>query len=111
MGIRLNCFTVNGELLYVSPDAPDTMPCEELPVTVSGYGGFNSMLTATPNPSTGLFHLGQAAEQIIVYNAQGKLLFRQHGNEVDLSSYPPGVYTAVVQTAKGNSAQRLVVVR
>ncbi|MCO5275092.1 MAG: T9SS type A sorting domain-containing protein [Flavobacteriales bacterium] len=69
------------------------------------------MRPATPNPSTGLFHLSQAAEQIIVYNAQGKLLFRQHGNEVDLSAYAPGVYTAVVQTAKGRSAMRLVVVR
>ncbi|HRO97775.1 MAG TPA: T9SS type A sorting domain-containing protein [Ferruginibacter sp.] len=66
---------------------------------------------ASPNPSTGLFHLSQAPKQITVYNAQGKQLFRQHGNEVDLSAYPPGVYTAVVETKKGPSAQRLVVVR
>ena len=66
---------------------------------------------ATPNPSTGLFHLAQASAQITVYNAQGRLLFRQHGDEVDLSAYPPGVYTAVVQTAKGSSALRLVVMR
>jgi hypothetical protein len=68
-------------------------------------------LQISPNPSGGLFRISRAAEQISVYNAQGKLLFRQHGNEVDLSAYPPGVYTAVVQAAKGNSAQRLVVVR
>lgn len=111
MGISLNCFSVNGELLYVSPDAPDTMPCEELPVSNSDYVVFNAELTVTPNPSTGLFHLGQAAQQISVYNVQGILLFRTHGTEVDLSAYPPGVYTAVVETKKGRRVERLVVVR
>lgn len=111
MGISLYCFSVNGELLYVSPDAPDTMPCEELPVSNSDYVVFNAELTVTPNPSTGLFHLGQAAQQISVYNVQGILLFRTHGTEVDLSAYPPGVYTAVVETKKGRRVERLVVVR
>lgn len=72
---------------------------------------FKDRIAVFPNPSTGLFHLGQSAEQISLYNAQGRLLFQQYGREVDLSAYPPGVYTAVVQTARGNSAQRLVVVR
>ena len=78
-----------------------------------GMGEFNiaNSPLATPNPSSGLFHLSQAPKQITVYNAQGKQLFRQHGNEVDLSAYPPGVYPAVVQTERGPSAQRLVVVR
>ena len=87
------------------------MPCEELPVSNSGYVVLNAELTATPNPSTGLFHLGQTARHITVYNTQGTLLFRTHGNEVDLGAYPPGVYSAVVETKKGPSAQRLVVVR
>lgn len=64
-----------------------------------------------PNPSTGLFHIGEAAKQISVYNAQGKLLFRQQGNEVDLGTYPPGVYTAVVEMKKGRRVERLVVVK
>ena len=68
-------------------------------------------LQISPNPSSALFHISRAAELITVYNAQGKLLFRQHGNEVDLGAYPPGVYTAVVRTERGPSAQRLVVVR
>lgn len=110
-GIVLSCFTVNGELLYEKPcGAPELAPCGALPLGVHNEQ-HHAINVVTPNPSTGLFHLGQAAKQITVYNAQGKLLFRQHGNEVDLSAYPPGVYTAVVQAAKGNSAQRLVVVR
>ncbi len=111
--ILLMCFTVNGELLYMSPcGEPDLQACGEIPSTITDTShNLGAVRPATPNPSTGLFHLSQAAEQIIVYNAQGKLLFRQHGNEVDLSGYPPGVYTAVVQKAHGRSAQRLVVVR
>ncbi|MBZ0206700.1 MAG: T9SS type A sorting domain-containing protein [Flavobacteriales bacterium] len=70
-----------------------------------------SQFTAIPNPSTGLFHLGHTTAQISIYNAQGRLLFQTRDKEVDLSAYPPGVYTAVVQTAKGSSALRLVVMR
>ncbi len=111
-GTILTCFMVNSELLYTQPcGAPIWAPCGELPLGLTGKHSADSLLTATPNPSTGFFHLAQAAWRISVYNAQGKLLFQQQGNEVDLRTYPPGVYTAVVQTAKGNSTQRLVMVR
>ena len=112
-GTILTCFMVNGELLYTQPcGAPILAPCENLPLGMPAIVRSGEPdVAATPNPSTGLFYLGQATAQISVYNAQGKLLFQQHGNEVDLSTYPPGVYPAVVQTAKGNTAQRLVVVR
>ena len=78
----------------------------ESPVVVA-----KGSLSVSPNPSTGLFTLGQAAEQISVYNAQGRLLFRQHDREVDLSAYPPGLYTAVVRTAQGVGSIRLMVQR
>lgn len=74
-------------------------------------GAGHTSVRPTPNPSTGLFHFHQATGQITVYNAQGVLLFQTHGNEVDLGAYPPGVYTAVIRTARGNGVQRLVVVR
>lgn len=110
--ILLMCFTVNGELLYMSPcGEPYLQACGELPSRIPDNANNFGSVGPTPNPSIGLFHFSQAAEQIIVYNAQGKLLFRQHGNEVDLSAYPPGVYTAVVQTARGTIAQRLMVMR
>ncbi|HRQ85987.1 MAG TPA: T9SS type A sorting domain-containing protein [Flavobacteriales bacterium] len=110
-GIVLTCFTVNGELLYEKPcGAPELAPCGNLPLGFSSEHSFAHDIV-TPNPSTGLFYIGQASRQISVYNAQGKLLFLQKGNEVDLGAYPPGVYTAVVETKKGPSAQRLVVVR
>ncbi len=73
--------------------------------------GGNAYMTVLPNPSSGLFHFGQVAEQIIVYNAEGRLLFRQSGQEVDLSTYPPGLYHAVVRTVQSVGHVRLVVVR
>jgi hypothetical protein len=82
-----------------------------LSVGVEGQAVPRVGLPPTPNPSTGLFHLGEAAERITVYNAMGRLLFRTQGNRIDLSTWPPGVYTAVVQTAQGTGVQRLVVVR
>jgi hypothetical protein len=111
-GTTLSCFTLGGELLYTAPGFPaDLVPCGELPSGVPGLSHGELPLRATPNPSTGLFHLGEAAERITVYTAMGRRLFRTQGNSIDLSAWPPGVYTAVLQTARGTGVQRLVVVR
>lgn len=109
------CVVADGVFVYSVWSEPQGMPgtpcnCPDVDLGIAEFNRSESA-HATPNPSTGLFHLGQAADHISVYNAQGRLLFRQHGNEVDLSAYPPGVYTAVVETAKGNSVLRLVVMR
>lgn len=111
--ILLMCFTVNGELLYMSPcGEPDMQACGEFPSSIAGPSPvFKPVGHVTPNPSIGLFHLGRVAQEISVYNVQGTLLFRTYGTEVDLSAYPPGVYTAVVETNKGRRVERLVVVR
>ncbi len=111
IGIELDCVTVNGDPIYVSPNAPDSLSCAEFPISMSELDAISAESVATPNPSTGLFHLSDAAERITVYNAMGKLLFRGQGNTIDLSAWPPGVYTAVLRTAKGIRTQRLVVVR
>jgi hypothetical protein len=70
-----------------------------------------SDVRVAPNPTTSLFHLPQAAESITLFNAMGQLLFRTHGSTIDLGGYPPGIYTAVCQSAPGIATQRLVVVR
>jgi len=112
-GIILNCFTVNGELMYEKPcGAPDLLACGNLPLEIVPITTAPAQkLTINPNPSTGHFYLGQAVRQVTVYSAQGRLLFTAHGKEVDLSSQQPGVYTAVVATERGRQAVRLVVVR
>ena len=100
-------FDINGiNLGYVGQS------CWQIASDVSESGTNEpARFNVSPNPSTGLFHLGAAAREVQVYNAQGKLLFRQKGNEVDLGAEPPGVYTTVVETDKGRSVERLVVVR
>jgi len=110
-GIILTCFTVNGELLYEKPcGAPELAPCGDLPLGFHN-GQYPAVYVVSPNPSTGVFHLGQAARQVAVYNAQGSLLFQAQGKELDLGSYPPGLYHAVVRTAQGVGHVRLMVQR
>jgi hypothetical protein len=110
MGIGLSCFTVADTLVYPTSAFPDMGPCGELPTGMQD-ATFGEMTGPTPNPSTGLFTLDKAPERITVYNAMGRRLFRTRGNTIDLSAWPPGVYTAVVQTPQGRATQRLVVVR
>ncbi|MGB3870202.1 MAG: T9SS type A sorting domain-containing protein [Flavobacteriales bacterium] len=111
-GIRLECFTVGDSLFYSALCGPDLAACGELPLGIAANGQSRKPdVAALPNPSIGLFHFGQAVEQIIVYNAQGKLLFQQHGKDVDLSAFPPGLYHAVVRTAQGVGHVRLLVQR
>ena len=112
-GTVLTCFMVDGELLYTAPcGAPDLTACGELPLGIAANGQSRKPdIAASPNPSTGIFTISQEAEQVSVYTAQGRLLFRQHGKDVDLSAYPPGLYHAVVRTAQGVGHVRLMVQR
>jgi hypothetical protein len=64
------------------------------------------------NPSTGLFRLNTTAPIAVeVFDAQGRAIAAIRANELDLSAHPPGPYTAVVTTAQGRQAIRLMVVR
>ncbi|HRD54520.1 MAG TPA: T9SS type A sorting domain-containing protein [Flavobacteriales bacterium] len=64
------------------------------------------------NPSTGLFRLNTTAPIAVeVFDAQGRAIAAIRANELDLSAHPPGLYTAVVTTAQGRQAIRLMVVR
>lgn len=47
----------------------------------------------------------------MVLDTQGRLVTSVRGNEIDLTAQPSGVYTAVVRSAGGRAAVRLVVVR
>lgn len=67
---------------------------------------------ASENPSTGIFRLNATTPiEVMVLDAQGRLVTSVRGNELDLSAHPPGLYTAVVTTAQGRQAMRLMVVR
>ena len=49
------------------------------------------LLEIYPNPTTGKIYI-ETESEIKVYNLQGELLQKTFGNQVDLSTYPQGVY-------------------
>jgi hypothetical protein len=72
----------------------------------------NPLVRATvfPNPSTGLFNVelnGNVSECLLqVYHMDGRLLFSQQAketNQVNLLSYPAGVYLLYLSSEKGRS--------
>lgn len=48
-----------------------------------------------PNPTTGIVYLNQVSS-IIVYNALGNQLITAHTKQIDLTTYPPGIYTLAI---------------
>lgn len=94
------------------PLMPSAFPC-----CVSAIAGIEEVARTSDsllseNPTPGVFHFkDQRVFTYQVFDTQGRLLFATRGSEVDLSTYPPGVYTAVVTTPQGRQAVRLAVVR
>lgn len=90
---------------------PGGTPGNCLTTSISEFSTSN--IQVHPNPSTGLFSLSltNRHEQIFIFDSQGRELLRTHDRDFDLSSHPPGIYTAVVTTAQGRQAVRLVLVR
>ena len=71
-------------------------------------------LRPAPNPSNGLFTLSTASnltDQVLVCDPHGREVLRTREKTIDLGAHPPGVYTAVVTTAQGRQAVRLVLLR
>jgi len=66
-----------------------------------------------PNPSGGVFFLAAelALENVLVYNQQGQLIIHTRERLIDLSTHGSGFYTAVVTTAHGSQAVRLMVIQ
>ncbi len=114
MGARLECFSVGGDILYTAPCGnPDLVACGKLPVNIPGVPNTWKELAATPNPSSGHYTLSAIVPPftISVYSATGKQVWQGSGNTIDLSTQPPGVYTAVLATERGRQVLRLVVLR
>ncbi|HQY79362.1 MAG TPA: T9SS type A sorting domain-containing protein [Flavobacteriales bacterium] len=112
-----DCLRLHDTYVYSEQSGNPGLPgipcdCSLLPV---GIEELHSAMTAfiTPNPSTGQFILvlAQKAKSIAVYSATGQQIWQGSGNTIDLTTQPPGVYTAVVATERGRQAVRLVVVR
>ena len=114
---ELQCLRVQDTYVYTGqfsyPGLPG-IPCDcplDSPLGLVDHP-VAGVLRASPNPSPGLFNIiCKAPGTTHVFDAQGHELFNTHGKEVDLSTYPPGIYTAVMDTPQVRQAVRLVVLR
>lgn len=64
-----------------------------------------------PNPGNGLVHIiipNQTIQNILVYDLSGKLIKETSENNLDLSSYPNGMYWVKAQTEKGIYSYKLI---
>ena len=64
-----------------------------------------------PNPSTGMIYVkipNQTIQSIQVYDLQGQLIKETSENNLDLSSYPNGMYWVKAQTEKDIYRYRLI---
>ena len=104
--LTLLCCEVDGDMAYVI--AGNFCLCPFLPLNLAERADAVSV-RVHPNPSAGLFTVSSAGVALIrVQDAQGRALLTTRHDEIDLSAHPPGVYTAVVTTATGRQAVRLV---
>lgn len=69
-------------------------------------------LRASPNPSTGRFQLsGNFQVPAQVFDVVGSLVAAPTSSTIDLTTQPPGIYTAVITSSAGRQVLRLVVER
>jgi hypothetical protein len=67
---------------------------------------------AIPNPTTGIFHVaGMGTGLFRLLDSQGKILYssqKSGGEPVDISLYPPGIYTYTLETASSFTSGRVL---
>lgn len=103
-------YVYSNETVYPGlPGIPCNCPLES-PLAVEDISRTTGIL-ARPNPSTGIFILVARMRGAVLYDALGQRLFATSSSRIDLSGYPPGVYTALVLGEHGSYAVRLVVER
>lgn len=63
------------------------------------------IVSVYPNPTTGIFTVQGATGEIQVYDLFGRLVLRTNKREVDMSSYPAGIY----MVKAGEAVRKLIV--
>ena len=116
--LSTDAFSISGDATFlVCMSHNDTLWPSAVPGNCSTTGWPERLPTeyhAYPNPSNGLFTLSTASnltDQVLVYDPHGREVLRTREKTIDLGAHPPGVYTAVVTTAQGRQAVRLVLLR
>ncbi|MDB5272003.1 MAG: carbohydrate-binding protein [Chitinophagaceae bacterium] len=104
----------DGKLYYLSRDDQSLYKIEYSSTTAVTDPIKNEVLTVSPNPSSGRMKIAYVVKEndalnVSVRNAQGEAVIEDYamasGEEIDLSSYPSGLYLVVV---KGYSGIRVI---
>ena len=65
-----------------------------------------------PNPTSDFVHItsNKPIEAVSIYSAEGKLIQTLNGNatQIDISSYPKGVYLVTIQSGKITKTQKVI---
>jgi len=61
----------------------------------------NSSFTVYPNPTSGKFTVANATAEIQIFDLFGRLVLRTNEAQIDMSSYPSGLYIWQVGTERG----------
>ncbi len=85
---------------------------DDVSVTLESEGGGegideldqNSLIHIYPNPSTGLFTVQGTVTEIQVYDLFGRLVLETPNKEIDMGSYPAGIYMVRV----GEAVRKLI---
>lgn len=106
----LNCFSVNGSIVYSDSTNPDSTPCGSLTVSLSNLDR-NNFLEVFPNPALDFIALAIQSEflpvDVSIFTIKGeKILALQLQStecEIDIADLPPGIY---VVEARGEKVLR-----
>ncbi len=95
--IKVNAVIVTTNTCYF--DTTAGTPC--IPTGLQNLVTEDEAIYIYPNPSTGIFTVANATGEIQVYDLFGRLLLHSNKRQIDMSSYPAGLYIWSVGSARG----------
>ena len=107
-------YTASGEYQQVLTTVDGCDSTVTLLLTVLGSEGLSDIstyqrITIHPNPTTGNVQLSEQADEVRVYDLQGREVIRlKDVQQFDLGQLPQGVYTLRIGTPQGTATLRLI---
>ncbi|MBP5527439.1 MAG: T9SS type A sorting domain-containing protein [Bacteroidales bacterium] len=107
-------YTTSGEYQQVLTTVDGCDSTVTLLLTILGSEGVPDLsayqrITVHPNPTTGSVQLSEQADEVRVYDLQGREVIRlKDVQQFDLGQLPQGVYTLRISTPQGTAALRLI---
>lgn len=84
------------------------MTIQQNTVSCPDLADLSKTISVYPNPSNGVYNFTVSGD-ISIYDGIGKIILTQHDcNKIDISSYPPGIYTAVLKNKVTSQSFKLM---